>query len=123
MSVGLLDGVSDAHNTCDWSRYATKHIQEGTFRVDFRHSLVEHSCRLESESSCHLFSLENLARELGIAYRASFAMRLGVSVGRVATREIPPLHCASSALADRCSLDIDPLADPEMARTKAVANR
>jgi len=43
LALGLLDGVSDAHDRGDRSWHAAKNVQEGSVSVNFRHSLIEHS--------------------------------------------------------------------------------
>src|SRR5262249_60108803 len=67
--------------------------------------------------------LEGLARCLPPAGRADRAVRDRRAVRGAQAAEIPALHAARKALADRCPGDVDELADDEMIGRDLRADR
>src|SRR5258708_23449402 len=71
----------------------------------------------------HLLVLESLAASLPAAGRTDRTVRHRDSVGGAKAAEIPALHAAGKALADRSAGDIDELADHEMIGLNFSADR
>src|SRR5437870_1562529 len=71
----------------------------------------------------HLLVLEGLAGILASAGRTDRAVRDRDAVGGAQAAEIPALHAAGKALADRGTGDIDKLADHEMVRLNLGTDR
>src|SRR3982751_5603000 len=71
----------------------------------------------------HLLVLEGLAGVLTAAGRTDRAVRHRHAVGGAKAAEIPALHAAGKALADRSAGNVDKLPDQEMVRRDFGANR
>lgn len=73
--------------------------------------------------ACHLFALENLAREFAHTNGTRRSVSLGDTVGRVLHREVPPFNRALEAFTLTCCTNVDELSNLEVTRPQAVSNR
>src|SRR5690349_2025810 len=84
--------------------------------VGLHHTQVERGDAVDAHVAGHLLVLPGLAWILTAAGRTDRTVRDRDTVGGAQTAEIPTLHTAGKALADRGAGDVDELADDEMVR-------
>src|SRR5258708_15602114 len=91
--------------------------------VGLHHAQIERGDAIDTHVTGHLLVLEGLAGILASAGRTDRTMRDRDTVGGAQAAEIPALHAARKALADRGAGDIDKLADHEMVGLNLGADR
>src|ERR1700736_475652 len=87
------------------------------------HTQVERGDAVDAHVAGHLLVLPGLAGVLTAAGRTDRAVRDRDAVGGAQAAEVPALHAAGKALADRGAGDVDELADDEMVRLDFGADR
>src|ERR1700755_237063 len=93
------------------------------FDVGLDHAQIERGDAIDTHVTGHLLVLEGLAGVLTAAGRTDRTMRDRHTVGGAQAAEIPALHAAGKALADRGAGDVDELADHEMIGLNFSADR
>src|SRR5712691_6463153 len=96
---------------------------EAALDVGLHHLEIERGDAIDAHMAGHLLVLEGLARVLPAAGRADRAVRDRHAVRSAQTTEIPALHAAGKAFADRGAGDVDELADDEMVSGDLGADR
>src|SRR5229473_3062249 len=96
---------------------------EAALDVGLHHLEIERGDAIDAHMAGHLLVLEGLARVLPAAGRADRAVRDRHAVRSAQTTEIPALHAAGKAFADRGAGDVDELADDEMVGGDLGADR
>src|SRR5690242_5581846 len=91
--------------------------------VGLHHLEIEGGDTLVAELARHLLVLEHLAGILAVSGRAERSVRHRHAVGRAHAAEVPALHRAGEALADRGAGHVDELADDEVVRRDLGADR
>src|ERR1700749_3294458 len=91
--------------------------------VGRNHTQVERGNAVDAHVAGHLLVLEGLAGVLTAAGRTDRAVRDRDAVGGAQAAEVPALHTAGKALADRGAGDVDELADDEMVGLDLGADR
>src|ERR1700730_8727268 len=84
---------------------------------------IERGDAIDAHVARHLLVLEGLAGILTSAGRTDRTMRYRHTVGGAKTAEIPALHAAGKALADRSAGDVDELSDHEVIGLNFSADR
>src|SRR5205085_9911366 len=119
----LLHGI--AH--CDPSALGTGNRafdeDQAALDVGLHHAQIERGDAIDAHVAGHLLVLESLAGILTSAGRTDRTMRYRDTVGGPKPAEIPALHAAGKALADRGAGDVDELADDEMVGLDLGADR
>src|SRR5215471_18943752 len=110
----LLDRVAQHDPPALVTRHRALDIDEATLDVGHHHLEIERGDALDAHVTGHLLVFECLAGVLAAAGRAVGAVRDRHAVGGAQPAEIPALHRARIALADRGAGDVDILADHEM---------
>jgi len=82
--------------------------------VGLHHPQIERGDAIDAHVAGHLLVLPGLAGILASTGRTDRTMRDRDAVGGAQAAEIPALHAAGKALADRRAGDVDELADDEM---------
>src|SRR5664279_5585287 len=91
--------------------------------VGLHHLEIERGYPVDTHVAGHLLILESLAGVLPAAGAADRAMRDRHAVRGAQAREIPPLHAAGKALADRGAADVDELPDGKVVGGDLGADR
>src|SRR5262245_21043158 len=110
----LLHRVTQRDPTTLGARHGTLDQDEAALDVGLHHLEIERGDAIDTHVARHLFDLEGLARVLAAAGRADRAVRDRHAVRGAQTAEVPALHAAGEALADRGPGHIDELADDEV---------
>src|SRR5260221_4103086 len=87
---------------------------QAALNVGLHHAQIERGDAVDAHMAGHLLVLPGLAGVLTAAGRTDRTVRDRHAVGGAQAAEIPALHAAGKALADRGAGDIDKLADHEM---------
>src|SRR4051812_34628322 len=96
------------------ARHRAVHVDQALIGVGLDDLQVLLRDALDTEMAGHLLAREGTARILAVAGRTVRTVRDRDAVGGPETAEVPTLHRAGEALADRGAHDIDKLADDEM---------
>src|SRR6201998_1037701 len=96
---------------------------QAALNIGLHDAQIERGDAIDTHVTGHLLVLEGLAGILTSAGRTDRTMRYRHTVGGAKAAEIPPLHAAGKALADRRAGDIDELADNEMIGLNFSADR
>src|ERR1700722_5812655 len=104
---GLLHRVADRDPPAGAARHRALNEDEAALRIRAHDPKVLRRHPIDAHVAGHLLVLPGLAGVLAAASRADRTMRDRDAVGRAQAAEIPPLHAAGEALADRHSGDID----------------
>src|SRR6478672_8842449 len=91
--------------------------------VGLHHTQVQRGDAVDAHVAGHLLVLPGLAGILTAAGRTDRTVRDRHAVGGAQTAEVPALHAAGKALADRGAGDVDKLADHEMVSLDFGADR
>src|SRR3984893_6026765 len=91
--------------------------------VGLHHAQIERGDAIDAHVTGHLLVLERLAGILASAGRTDRTVRDRDAVGGAQAAEIPALHAAGKALADRSAGDVDELSDHEMVGLNFGADR
>src|SRR3989304_4729085 len=87
--------------------------QKATLDIDLRDLEIERGHAVDAHVAGHLLVLEGLARILTATCRTNGAVRHRHPVGGAQAAEVPALHAAGKALADRHAANVDELAFDE----------
>jgi hypothetical protein len=98
------------------ARHRTLDEDQAALDIGLHHLQIERGDALDAHVPGHLLVLEGLARILAAAGRTDRAVRDRHAVRGAQAPEVPALHAAGKALADRRAGDIDELTDDEMVR-------
>src|SRR6201995_2931491 len=98
-------------------------FEQAALDIGRDHTQVERGDAVDAHVAGHLLVLPGLAGVLTAAGRTDRAVRDRDAVGGAQTAEIPALHAAGKALADRGAGDVDELADYEMVSLDFGADR
>src|SRR6202023_3137149 len=96
---------------------------QAALNISLHNTQIERGDAIDTHVTGHLLVLEGLAGILASAGRADRTMRYRHAVGGAKAAEIPALHAAGKALADRSAGDIDELPDHEMIGLDFSADR
>src|SRR6516165_2524693 len=110
----LLDRVAQHDPTALVARHRALDVDQAALHVGHDDLEIERGDALDAQVTGHFLVLERLARVLTPAGRAVRAVRDRNTMRGAQSSEIPALHRARVALADRGSGHIDILADHEM---------
>src|ERR1700742_3147935 len=119
----LLDGVAHRDPAALGAGNGAFDQDQTALDVGLDHAQVERGDAIDAHVTGHLLVLEGLAGVLTAAGRTDRAVRHRDAVGGAQTAEIPALHAAGKALADRSAGDVDELTDHEMVSLDFGANR
>src|SRR6476659_205643 len=119
----LLDRVPQRDPAALGTRHRALDQDEATLDIGLHHLEIERGDAVDAHMAGHLLVLECLARILTSAGRADRAMRDRYAVRGAQPAEIPPLHAAGKALADRGAGHVDKLADDEVVRRDLGTDR
>src|SRR5215472_8498747 len=110
----LLHGVAHPDPTALRAGNGTFDQNEAPLDVGLHDTQVERGNAIDTHMAGHLLVLPSLAGVLAATGRTDRAVRDRHTVGRAQAAEIPALHAAREALADRGAGDVDELTDHEM---------
>src|SRR6478609_10051781 len=110
----LLDGIAHRDPAALGAGHGAFDQDQAARDVGLHHAQIERGDAVDAHVAGHLLVLEGLAGILTAAGRTDRAMRYRNAVGGAQPAEIPALHAAGKALADRGAGDVDELADHEM---------
>src|SRR5262245_7516096 len=119
----LLDRVAQRDPAALGAGHRALDQDQPALDVGLHHLEIERGDALDPHVARHLLVLEGLARILPPTGRADRAVRDRHAVRGAQAAEIPALHAARKALADRCPGDVDELADDEMIGRDLRADR
>ena len=119
----LLHRVAHRDPAALGARHRAFDQDEAALDVGLHHFEIERGDPVDAHMAGHFLVLEGLAGVLPAAGRADRAMRDRHAVGRAQAAEIPALHAAGKALADRGAGHIDELPDDEMVGGDLGADR
>src|SRR5215216_6972974 len=119
----LLDGVAHRDPAALGAGNGALGEDQAALDVGLHHTQIERGDAIDAHVAGHLLVLEGLAGVLTAAGRTDRTVRDRDAVGGAQTAEIPALHAAGKALADRSAGDVDELADHEMVRLDFGADR
>src|SRR5262245_12326911 len=119
----LLDRVAQRDPAALGAGHRPLDQDQPALDVGLHHLKIERGDALDAHVAGHLLVLEGLARVLPSAGRADRAVRDRHAVRGAQAAEIPALHAARKALADRCPGDVDELADDEVIGRDLRADR
>lgn len=119
----LLDSVSNLNDSTSGAWDVAFNVEETPVMVYSYNPLVQHRGVPVAELACHLLALPDFARILALADGPWQSVSLRVTVTRLLTTEVPPLHCALVALSFGDSLHVHKLAWFEVAWPEHEANR
>src|SRR6201997_768155 len=110
----LLDRVADADPAALGAGNGAFDQDQTARDIRLHHAQVEGGDAVDAHVARHLLVLPGLAGVLAAAGRADRTVRDRDAVGGAQAAEIPALHAAGKALADRGAGDVDELTDDEM---------
>src|SRR5262249_55449642 len=110
----LLHGVAHPYPAALGAGHGTFDQDQAALDVGLDHAPIERGDAVDAQVAGHLLVLPGLAGVLTAAGRTDRAVRDRHAVGGAQTAEIPALHAAGKALADRGAGDVDELANHEM---------
>src|SRR5438128_4322260 len=119
----LLDGIAHGDPAAVVAGDRALDQDEAALDVGLHHLEIERGDAIDAHVAGHLLVLEGLAGILPTAGRAMRAVRDRDAVGRAQATEVPALHRAGEALADRRAGDVDELPDNEMVGGDFSADR
>ena len=119
----LLHGVAHRDPAALGAGHRALDQDQAALDVGLHHLEIERGHAIDAQMARHLLVLEGLARILAAAGRADRAVRDRHAVRGAQAREIPALHAAGKALADRGAGHVDELADDEMVGRDLGADR
>src|SRR5262245_9904990 len=119
----LLHGVAHRDPAALGARHRALDQDQASLDVGLHDLEVERGDTLDAHVAGHLLVLEGLAGVLTAAGRPDRAVRDRNAVRGAEAAEIPALHAAGKALADRGAGHVDELADHEMIGRDLGANR
>src|SRR5262245_21395330 len=119
----LLHRVAHRDPAALGARHRALDQDEAARHVGLDHLEIELGHPLDAEMAGHLLALEGLARVLAAAGRSVRAVRDRHAVRGAQPAEVPALHRAGKALADRGAGDVDILADHEVVGHDLGADR
>src|SRR5690242_16324039 len=119
----LLDGVTHPDPAALGAGNGAFDEDQTAFDVGRDHAQIERGDAVDTHVTGHLLVLPGLAGILTATGRTDRTVRDGHAVGGAQTAEIPALHAAGKALADRGAGDVDELADDEMVSLDLGADR
>src|SRR4030095_12431347 len=112
----LLDGVADADPAALGAGNGALDEDQAALDIGRDHAQVQRGDAVDAHVAGHLLVLPGLARVLAAAGRTDRAVRNRHAVSGAQTAEVPALHAAGKALADRGAGDVDELAGPGVIR-------
>src|SRR5947207_14772122 len=107
----LLDGVAHRDPAALGAGHGPFDQDQAALDVGLHHAQIERGDAIDAHVAGHLLVLPGLAGVLTAAGRTDRTVRDRHAVGGAQATEIPALHAAGEALADRGAGDIDKLAD------------
>src|SRR5712671_1566641 len=110
----LLDGIAHGDPAAVVARDRALDQDEAALDIGLHHLEIERGDAIDAHVAGHLLILEGLAGILPTAGRAMRAVRDRDAVGRAQATEVPALHRAGEAFADRSAGDVHELPDNEM---------
>src|ERR1700761_2138343 len=110
----LLHGISHRDPSALGAGYGAFDEDQAALNVGLHDAQIERGDAIDAHVARHLLVLEGLAGILTSAGRTDRTMRYRHTVGGAKAAEIPALHTAGKALADRSAGNVDELADHEM---------
>src|SRR5438477_6844158 len=110
----LLDGVTHRDPSALGAGNGALDQDQAALDVGLHHAQIERRDAIDAHVAGHLLVLPGLAGILTSTGRTDRTMRHRDAVGGAQAAEIPALHAAGKALADRRAGDVDELADDEM---------
>src|SRR3954465_12285309 len=110
----LLDGVAHADPAALGAGNGAFDEDQAALDIGRDHAQVQRGDAINAHMAGHLLVLEGLAGVLTAAGRTDRAVRYRHAVGGAQTAEVPALHTAGKALADRGAGDVDELAGHEV---------
>ena len=122
----LLDSprrVSDFDDSVDSPRHVALNVKQGAIGVNLDHLLRLHSLRVGAHVARHPFALENLTGPLAHTDGTGSTMGLRDTVARILGGEVPPFDHTLGSLTLAGGLHVNTLAQLEVTRTQAIANR
>src|SRR5438876_2959281 len=119
----LLHGVPHRDPTALGAGNGAFDQDQAAFDIGLHHTQIERGDAVDTHMTGHLLVLPGLAGVLPAAGRTDRTVRDRHAVGGAQAAEIPALHAAGKALADRGAGDIDKLADHEMVGLDFGADR
>src|ERR671936_749171 len=119
----LLDGVAHPDPAALGAGNGAFDEDQATLDVGRDHAQIQRGDAVDTHVAGHLLVLEGLAGVLAAAGRTDRAVRDRHAVGGAQTAEIPALHAAGKALADRGAGDVDELADDKVVGLDLGADR
>src|ERR1700743_1805741 len=119
----LLDGIAHRDPSALGAGNGALDEDQAALNVGLHDAQIERGDAIDAHVTRHLLVLEALARSLTSAGRTDRTMRYRHTVGGAKAAEIPALHAAGKALADRSTGDVDELADDEVIGLNFSADR
>src|ERR1700760_4205193 len=119
----LLHGVTHPDPAALRAGHGAFDQDQAALDVGLNDAQVERGDAVDAHVAGHLLVLPGLAGVLAATGRTDRAVRDRDAVGGAQTAEIPALHAAGQALADRGAGDVDELADDEMVSLDFGADR
>src|SRR5205085_4418634 len=119
----LLDGVTHRDPSALGARNGALDEDQAALDVGLHHTQIERGNAVDTHVAGHLLVLEGLAGVLTATGRTDRTVRDRDAVGGAQTAEIPALHAAGKALADRGAGDVDELTDHEVISLDFGADR
>src|ERR1700761_6205768 len=119
----LLHGVAHPDPAALGAGHGAFDQDQAALDVGRDHAQIERGDAVDAHVTGHFLVLPGLAGVLTAAGRTDRAVRDRHAVGGAQTAEIPALHAAGKALADRGAGDVDELADDEMVSLDFGADR
>src|SRR6266700_2945332 len=119
----LLHGVTHRDPAALGAGHGAFDENQAALDVGPHHPQIERGDLVDTHVTGHLLVLPGLARVLPSAGRTDRTMRDRYAVGGAQAAEIPALHAAGKALADRGAGHVDELADHEMVGLDLGADR
>src|ERR1700761_8596998 len=119
----LLHGVAHPDPAALGAGHGAFDQDQPALDVGRDHAQVERGDPVDAHVAGHLLVLPGLAGVLAAAGRTDRTVRDRDAVGGAQAAEIPALHAAGKALADRGAGDVDELADDEMVGLNLGADR
>src|SRR6266540_1251379 len=112
----FLHCVPQRNPTALGARHRALDQDQAALDVGLHHFEIERGDALDAHVTRHFLVLEGLARILAAAGRSDRTMGDGHTMRGAQPAEVPALHAACKAFADRGAGDVDKLADDEMVR-------
>src|ERR1700716_4326814 len=119
----LLDGIAHRDPSALGAGNGAFDEDQAARDVGLHHGQIERGYAIDTHVTGHLLVLEGLAGILTSAGRTDRTMRYRHTVGGAKAAEVPALHAAGKALADRSTGHVDELPDHEMIGLDFSANR